>query len=180
MAIDPEEKEARERQRRKRSGKHPYIEWFPEAKPKGAGRKNATGIGGLAEALSVKNRRKLAQRMIRQARKMAVARKKARAKFAPDKNLKIRAQKLTRSIFRKRLAGKRGQMYSSGKIGMADKIAIDKMVDKQKPIIKKMVARLMPAVKRAEAQRLASNRVSSDNTGDKRHKKKFHGAKIQK
>ena len=150
----------------KRKLKNPFIVWFPDSDVK----KNK-----INEALSIKARRKLAQRMIRVARKMAVARKKARAKFAPDKNLKVRTQKLARSIFRKRLSGKRGQDYS--KLGMADKVALDKMIDKQAPAIKKMVKRLLPATRRAEADRLRNYRVSSSNGQDQRHKKKFHGAK---
>lgn len=148
--------------------KNPFIEWFPDADIKKK----------INEALSVKARRQLAQRMIRMARKLAVAKKKARARFATDKNLKIRAQRLTRSIFRKRVAGKRGQEY--GKLGMADRMALDKLIDKQAPAVKKMVGRLMPAVKRAEAQRLAQFRVGSGNEADKRHKKKFQGAKHEK
>lgn len=148
--------------------KNPYIEWFPDADIKKK----------INEALSVKARRQLAQRMIRMARKLAVAKKKARARFATDKNLKVRAQRLTRSIFRKRVAGKRGQEY--GKLGMADRMALDKLIDKQAPAVKKMVGRLMPAVKRAEAQRLAQFRVGSGNESDKRHKKKFQGAKHEK
>lgn len=148
--------------------KNPFIEWFPDADIKKK----------INEALSVKARRQLAQRMIRMARKLAVAKKKARARFATDKNLKIRAQRLTRSIFRKRVAGKRGQEY--GKLGMADRMALDKLIDKQAPAVKKMVGRLMPAVKRAEAQRLAQFRVGSGNEADKRHKKKFQGATHEK
>ena len=171
--MDAEQKTAEKRAARKKKGKHPYIEWFPEDKPR-----RIKGFSNVVnEALSIRARRKLAQRMIRTARKMVVARKIARAKFASDDNLKRRTQKLTRSIFRKRLAGKRGEQYSSGVMGMADKVALDKMVDKQSPMIKKMVKRLMPAVKRAEAVRLANSRVGSDNRSDKRHKRKFHGKK---
>jgi hypothetical protein len=143
-----------------------FIEWFPLDKDT------------LKEALSVKARRLLAQRMIRTAREMAVKRKIARARFAPPRNLKIRAQKLARSVFRKRMAGTRGQAYKT--LGMADKIYIDKMVDKQAPAVKKMVRRLLPAVKRAEANRLASMKVGTDNKQDKKHMKKFHGATIEK
>jgi len=158
----PEEKNKKS----KRKLKNPFIVWFPDSDVKKE---------KLQEALSIRARRKLAQRMIRMARQMAVARKKARARFASNKNLKIRGQKLARSIFRKRLTGKRGQDYSN--LGMADKVALDKMVDKQAPAIKKMVKRLMPAVRRAEADRLRSARTASSNKQDQRHKKKFHGAK---
>ena len=150
----------------KRKLKNPFIVWFPDSDVK---RRK------IQEALSIKARRQLAQRMIRVARKMAVARKKAQSRFATNKNLKIRGQKLARSIFRKRLTGKRGQNYAN--LGMADKVALDKMIDKQAPAIKKMVKRLMPAVRRSEADRLRDYRTGSSNKSDQRHKKKFHGAK---
>lgn len=140
--------------------KNPFIVWQPPA--------------NLKEALTIQQRRVLAQRMIRMARKMQVARKKAAARFASDKNIRMRAQKLVRSIFRTRMAGQRGKNYRN--IGMADKIAIDKMVDKQKPALKKFVNRVMPAVKRAEAMRLGQARKTSSNKpNDPRHKAKFHG-----
>lgn len=141
------------------------------------GRERYIGLslkGGLHEALGVAARRKAAQKMLRMVRKLVVARKKARARFAPEKNLKLRAQKLARSIFRKRKGGQRGQDYAN--LGMADKIAIDKMIDKSAPAIRKMVKRLMPAVRRAEANRLASVRAASSNKNDQRHKRKFHGS----
>jgi hypothetical protein len=159
--LEPKQKE---RVQKKKKGKNPFIVWNPPAQLK----KN------INEALSVQQRRKLAQRMIRMARQMEVARKKAAARFASNKNLRMRAQKLVRSIFRTRLAGQRGKSYRT--LGMADKIAIDKMVDKQKPALKKFVNRVMPAVKRAEATRLSkAHRASSDSPNDPRHKKKFQG-----
>lgn len=167
-------KEEKEQDKKlKKKSKNPYIDFEPSDRFQAKGNDVQEN---LEEALSISARRKLAQRMIRISRKMAVARKKARARFAPSANLKRRAQKMARSIMRKRFAGKRGQDY--GKLGMADKIAMDKMVDKQKPVIRKMVKRLLPSIKRAEAIRLSKFKTGSDDKNDKRHKKKFHGSRI--
>jgi len=154
----------------KKIPKNPFLDFYPELNNK----KDAN----IAEALSVSARRKLAQRMIRTSRRMAVARKRARVKFASPKNLKIRTQRLARSIIRKRVAGKRGQDYK--KLGMGDKMAIDKMIEKGggKKVIKKLVRILKPAVKRSEADRLRDERVGArDSKKDERHKKKLHGRK---
>ena len=153
---------------------NPWIDWFPEAgKSTKTGEFTQVESVQIDEALSVSARRKLAQRMIKMARKMTVARKKARGRFATPSNLKLRAQKLGRSIFRKRLAGARGENYKT--LGMADKMAVDKLIDKQKKPIKQLVKRLMPAVKRAEGVRLNKVVLGSDNVQDKRHKAKFGG-----
>lgn len=157
---------------KRRDPKNPWIEWYPEA-----GKPTLSGMNpvreSLQEALSISARRKLAQRMIKLARKMTVARKRARARFATPGNLKLRAQKLGRQIFRKRLAGARGENYKD--LGMANKMAIDKLIDKQKKPIRQLVKRLMPAVKRAEGVRLNKVVLGSDNKQDKRHKHKFGG-----
>jgi len=168
MAKKTDKKE--EEKEQKKRNFNPFLDFRPEITNK--------KTQSMMEALSVANRRKLAQRMIRTARKLAVARKKARVKFAPDKNLKIRAQRLARSIMRKRSAGKRGQQYR--KLGMADKVAIDKMIEKGagKAITKKLTRILRPAVKRAEADRLRGELVGvKDGKNDPRHKKKLHGRK---
>lgn len=162
--------------KKKKVPQNPWIEWFPDTKPTKADEKDRGNIfENLEEALSISARRKLAQRMIKLARKMTVARKKARGRFAPQGNLKLRAQKLGRQIFRKRLAGERGHRYKE--LGMAAKMSVDKLVDKQKPQVARMVKRLMPAVRRAEGQRLQKVVGGSSNKQDKRHKHKFSGPK---
>lgn len=162
--------------KKEKPGKNnPFLNMEPEDTDAEGGSSEFKECVELVEALSVKARRKLAQRMIRMARRMAVARKKAAARFAPNANLKRRAQKMARSIFRKRLAGKRGEQYS--KLGMSDKIAIDKLVDKQGKRVAKLVKRIFPAIKRAEAIRLQKRKKGSDDANDQRHKKKFHGRK---
>ena len=132
----------------------------------------------LAEALSVHARRKLAQRMIRHQRKMVVARKKARHKIAPDKNITIRAQRLARSIIRKRKAGKRGQDYK--KLRMSARIAVDKAVEHGggKKVIERLVKFLRPGIKRQEVERARKGHMASKDTKrDERHKRKLHGRK---
>lgn len=156
---------------KKKKVKNPFVELSPEwpdpNKPKYMG-----------EALSIAGRRKLAQNMIRLVRKLSMARQRARSRFASDKNLKVRAQRLARSIVRKRVAGKRGEDYKS--LSPSDKIAIDKMVEKGKgkATISKLVKVLSPGVKRAEADRLRGELVGHrDTKKDERHKRKLHGRK---
>jgi len=132
----------------------------------------------LAEALSIHARRKLAQRMIRNQRKMVVSRKKARHKIAPEKNITIRAQRLARSIIRKRRAGKRGQDYK--KLKMSARIAVDKAVEhgKGKEVIARLVKFLRPGIKRQEVDRARKGHMASKDTKrDERHKRKLHGRK---
>lgn len=157
----------------KKSGKHPHINTKPVIDKNPAD--NDPQV--VSEALTVARRRKLAQQMIRMARKLVVARKIARAKFAPDKRLKVRAGRLARTVFRKRMAGERGTNYKD--LSPSDKVAVDKLLDKQIPRIRKLAKRLFPVVKKAEGLRL-QRVVKHRSTVDTSHSPKKHDMGISK
>lgn len=110
----------------------------------------------IIEALGIEQRRKLAQRMIRMASKLDVARRIAKSRYAPNKNLKRRAQRMARNIFRGRLAGEKGRNYKN--LSPGDRIAIDKIIEKQNPRIRRLVDKLLPAVRKKESARIAKRK----------------------
>jgi len=86
--------------------------------------------------------------------KHKVQRKKAmmRKKLATTDMLARRSRRHAVRLVRKRFMGKKGENYA--KLGMADKIMIDKKVATKKAIIFKIAQRLLPKVRRAELIRL--------------------------
>jgi hypothetical protein len=73
-----------------------------------------------------------------------------RKKASPDQ-LKMRAQKKATDVIRKKFVPD-GQDYKS--MSFAQKIQLDKKVEKKKAAIKKIAKKLMPKIKRAEADRI--------------------------
>ena len=73
-----------------------------------------------------------------------------RKKASPDQ-LKMRAQKKAIDVVRKKFIPD-GQDYAS--LSFAQKIQLDKKVEKKKAAIKKIAKKLMPQIKRSEAERL--------------------------
>lgn len=108
----------------------------------------------LDEVLDIQQRQKRAMIMRRYQSKIERAKEVAKSKMAPDKNIKKRAYAQARQIVRKRFAGQRGAEYE--KLGPSEKMAIDRAIDKKQALIKKIALRLIPAVRKAEAQRLQS------------------------
>jgi hypothetical protein len=86
--------------------------------------------------------------------KHKVQRKKAmmRKKLATTDMLHRRSRRHAVRLVRKRFMGKKGENYA--KLGMADKIMIDKKVATKKNIIQRIAQRLLPKVRRAELIRL--------------------------
>lgn len=75
----------------------------------------------------------------------------AMRKKASSDQLKMRAQKKATDIIRKKFVPD-GQDYAS--MSYAQKIQLDKKVEKKKAAIKKIAKKLMPKMKRAEAERI--------------------------
>tara|TARA_R110001592_G_scaffold5470_6_gene30091 strand:+ start:1198 stop:4068 length:2871 start_codon:yes stop_codon:yes gene_type:complete len=96
--------------------------------------------------------------------KHKVQRKKAmmRKKMATVDMLSRRSRRHAVKLVRKRFMGKKGENYA--KLGMSDKIMIDKRMEAKKAIIIKIAQRLLPKVRRAELIRLKNykqNKIGS-------------------
>ena len=103
----------------------------------------------LSEAASVKTRIKLARSAKRTARKRAFIRKLREKKRKRTPDLKKRAYSEVRSAFRKKLF-----KGSWKKLPYSARQRIDAAIQRRKPIISKMIDRIMPSVTRGESKRL--------------------------
>lgn len=83
--------------------------------------------------------------------KIQKKREMAMRKKASSAQLKMRAQKKATTIVRNKFIPD-GQDYAS--MSFAQKIQLDKKVEKKKAAIKKIAKKLMPQIKRDEAKRL--------------------------
>ena len=111
--------------------------------------------------LSIMQRRKMAMRMKRLAPRMARFRKMRKKRMATKDRLIFRARKKAVQLLRKRVAGKKGEQYAS--LTPAEKIGVDRMIMKRRPMVAKLAKRLLPKVKKAEMERLKSARTESVN-----------------
>jgi predicted kinase len=108
----------------------------------------------LDEAMSIQARRQRALTMRKYAGKIAAARRRMKKKKANLGKLKQRARKAAIKIIRKKVAGKKGVNYAN--LNPAEKMLIDKKVEKKKAAIEKIAKRLLPQVKKAELTRLSN------------------------
>ena len=107
----------------------------------------------VVEAASIQTRVKRSITMKRYKTKIERARQIARKRLAGKKQLSNRTLKQARMIMRRRLAGQRGGNYAH--LTRQDKIAIDKLLDKKRPQIKKIAKKIYNRVKQNELQRFA-------------------------
>jgi len=112
----------------------------------------------MNEVWTMQRKRKQGQMMKRKSNVIARARKRKLSKFADTSTLKVRAQKAARSIiFKKLAAGKtKGEIESKQMI-----ISIEKKLDKHKAKINKMAMKILPKIKKAEAERFQKMKQSS-------------------
>ena len=110
--------------------------------------------GLLGEVLNVQQRFKRALIMKRYASKIERARELSQKRMASPEKLKRRAYKKARDVVRRRVAGRRGADYAN--LPAAEKMRIDVEVEKRKKMIVKIAKRIMPKIKAAEYERLAS------------------------
>ena len=104
--------------------------------------------------LTFAQRRQRALAMRKNERKIEVSRERLKNRVANSQHLVSRARKAAVKVLRKKLAGERGVNYDS--LPVADKITVDKLVDKRKASIAKIAAKLLPKIRQAEFQRVAA------------------------
>lgn len=102
--------------------------------------------------LSLSQRRKRSMQFKRMQTKIQRARMLAMRKFADKKHLALRSRRQARTALKKRFSP--GKDYESMATGQ--KITIDKRLDKMKPVVGKIAARLLPKVRQAEIRRKMS------------------------
>lgn len=107
----------------------------------------------IEKVLDLVQRRKRALTMRRLKPKLERGRALTKKRMPTDVQLKRRAQKTARSIFRRRMAGQRGVEYAT--LSPSDKIAVDKVIDKKVAAIKKLASRLVPRMRQAAAAKLS-------------------------
>ena len=107
--------------------------------------------------LTLQQRRKRAMLMRRYKSKIKRGREIAKRKMATTSKLATRAQRQAKQIVRKKVAGKRGTNYRN--LSVADRMAVDKLVNRKADLIKKIAKRLMPKVKKAELERMKNSKA---------------------
>ena len=112
----------------------------------------------MNEVWSMQRRRKQGQTMRRKANVIARARKRKLSRFADAQTLKKRAQKAAREILFKRItAGKtKGEIESKQML-----MSIEKRLEKHKARINKLADKILPKIKKKEAERLQQMKISS-------------------
>ena len=114
----------------------------------------------LEAVLSFSQRIKRARNMKRLAPRMKNLRRIKKFRMADKNILMKRAKKQAIKMFRKKVAGEKGERYAS--LSTAAKISIDKMVQHKGPAITKLAQRLLPKIRKAEMERLRSARKSTN------------------
>jgi hypothetical protein len=117
----------------------------------------------LEEVLTRQARIKKALILRRFKHKIQRRKKMLRKKLATKEMLHKRSRRHAIKLVRKRFMGKKGEMYD--KLGMADKIIIDKKVATKRKIIDRIAARLMPKIRRAELVRLRTMKSQKTSSG---------------
>ena len=110
----------------------------------------------LAEkkALTLVQRQRRARILRAKEPKMQRAKEVSKHKLASEEKLKARAIIKARNIVKMRFAARKGTPYTQ--LTTSEKIQVDKVVDKKVKLIKRLAARLLPSLRKAEVNRLAS------------------------
>lgn len=110
----------------------------------------------LAEkkALTLVQRQRRARALRAKEPKMQRAKEVSQHKLASDEKLKARAIVKARNIVKMRFAARKGTPYTE--LTTSEKIQVDKIVDKKVKLIRRLAARLLPSLRKAEFNRLAS------------------------
>lgn len=111
--------------------------------------------------LSFAQRIKRARTMKRLAPRFKNLRRIKKFRMADKKKLMKRARKQAIKMFRKKVAGEKGEHYASQ--SPAAKISIDKMIQKKLPAVNKLAQRLLPKVRKAEIERLRNARKTNES-----------------
>jgi hypothetical protein len=110
----------------------------------------------LAEkkALTLVQRQRRARILRAKEPKMQRAKEVSQHKLASEDKLKARAINKARNIVKMRFSARKGTPYTE--LTTSEKIQVDKVVDKKVALIRKLAARLLPSLRKAEVNRLAS------------------------
>jgi hypothetical protein len=110
----------------------------------------------LAEkkALTLVQRQRRARILRAKEPKMQRAKEVAQHRLASEDKLKARAINKARNLVKMRFSARRGTPYTE--LTTSEKIQVDKVVDKKVKLIRKLAARLLPSLRKAEVNRLAS------------------------
>jgi nicotinic acid mononucleotide adenylyltransferase len=114
--------------------------------------------------LSISQRRDIGRRMKRLAPKLARLRKVKAKRRADSDTIKKRAMKKAREVVRAKVAGDRGKNYRD--LSTAEKITIDKLVQKKSAVISKLAKKLLPKVRKDEGERLKMARSTKSEELD--------------
>ena len=109
--------------------------------------------GAVAEAATVQTRIKRSITMKRYKSKIQRAKQIARKRLAGKKQLSRRSLKKAKDMLRKRFAGQRGAHYA--KLSRQDKVAVDKLLDKRKSLIKRVATKIYNRVRQNELRRFS-------------------------
>jgi len=107
-----------------------------------------------SKALTALQRLHRAQAIRRIQPKMKIARERAASRKADDKKIAKRSMRKARDIARDRIAGNSGRKYAEMSTG--EKIQIDKRLEDKVALIRRIAKRLVPMVRKAEADRFAA------------------------
>ena len=105
-------------------------------------------------ALTIAQRQKRARILRSRESKMQRARETSRGKLASKQKLEARALAAARNRLKARYATRRGVAYTE--LSTAEKIEVDKKVANKQQLIRKLAARLLPKIQKAEFERLKS------------------------
>lgn len=108
----------------------------------------------VIEAANIQTRVKRSITMKRYKTKIHRAKEIARKRLAGKKQLNKRSLKQAKDLLRKRFAGTRGASYAT--LARQDKIAVDKLLDKRKALIKKVAKKIYNRVKQNELRRFSA------------------------
>lgn len=106
------------------------------------------------KALTLAQRQQRSRTLRRNEPKLERAKEVAKHRLASDDKIKSRAMVAARNIVKKRFAARKGVDYAT--LSTPEKIQVDRIVDKKIKLVKKIAARLVPTIRKAEATRLQS------------------------
>jgi hypothetical protein len=107
-----------------------------------------------SKALTALQRLHRAQAIRRIQPKMKIARERAASRKADDKKIAKRSMRKARDIARDRIAGNSGRKYAEMSTG--EKIQIDKKLESKVALIRRIARRLIPVVRKQEADRFTA------------------------
>lgn len=106
--------------------------------------------GDMEEAMTAAQRQKAKANFRKNKTKIALGKKKAAKKFASPEKLKGRAQKKAREILMKKITKDKDK----SDLSFGQRQSIEKQLDKKKGVINKLAKKLLPAIRKADREKL--------------------------